>query len=549
MSDSDITFVTGATGFIGHYVLAALLRRGASCTAIVRSGASGRVRLHRLLREIDEQRCDTSTIDRPHARTLHEAELVTVEGSLPDDLPDLRDRRVGRIVHLAADTRFAKRDGEPFRTNVEGTRRLLGWADAHDVCDLTLVSTAFVCGRRRGTVLEEEPCTVIGAAAAPAKRHCDIGVHNAYEASKQQAEELCRAWARQPGRRLTIARPGVVAGDSATGRATAFRGFYVVARAVELLSRALDDAPRSARHAVTLRMPGRSDNPNYLVPVDFAAEAVAHLAMDHQQPGGVYHLTPPRPATQGDIQRWLEFYFDLGGGRFVGRRTPHPSQYTPHEAMFHDGARSVVGYFKDALRFDTRRANAVLGAAGIACPIIDGDYVHRLLRFAQRVHWGRRVHPAAAATASDPESARGAVAARRAADELFAAYFERFLPEHLPRSTIARMTPVRATMRFVIDGTPDGEWVCRFDAGRLTCLSRGPNGLSEEFGYRATPQAFWEAVGGQVEGEALFMSQQADVFGDVEKALKMSAILREFTREFPCDPPRLMKYMSHLPPA
>lgn len=544
MSDSDITLVTGSTGFVGHYVLAALLRRGASCAAMVRSRVGDAVRLRRLLREIDPSPWRTPINESRDARPERAGDLLIVEGSLPDDLPDLRRHRIGRIVHLAADTRFSERDGEPFRTNVEGTRRLLEWADGHNVRDLTLVSTAFVCGQRQGVVLEDEPDLADSRGIGLADRDGQTRVHNAYEASKQQAEALCRGWARRSGRRLTIARPGVIVGDFGSGRATAFRGFYLVARAVALLSRMLDDAPPATRHGVTLRLPGQADYPNHMVPVDFVAEAVAHLALDQRQGGGAYHLTHPQPPTLGDVQRWLEEYFDLGGGCFVGDRIPDVAQRTPYEALFHAGAHSVFSYFLNAPSFATRRATAELSRAGIVCPAIDGAYVRRLVRYAQHAGWGRRAvdrtSEAEASGANAPDDRR----ATPAAADLFAAYFERFLPEHLPRSTVARMTPVRATIRFVIDGAVGAEWVCRFDAGRLVCLSRGANGVCEEFGYRATPQAFWDAVGGQVEGEALFMTQQADVFGDVEKALKMSAILREFTREFPCNAARLMPYLK-----
>lgn len=63
--------------------------------------------------------------------------------------------------------------------------------------------------------------------------------------------------------------------------------------------------------------------------------------------------------------------------------------------------------------------------------------------------------------------------------------------------------------------------------------------MVEEFGYRSTRDVFWEAITGRVPPQELFLSGRAELFGDIERAMKMATILHEFTREFPCDPRRL----------
>src|SRR5262245_380196 len=90
--------VTGASGFIGHHVVRALIARGAHVRALVRSTSS---------------------------RALLE--------SLPIDIVvgDLRDRAsldvalqgVGQVFHVAADYRLWTRDPrELYEANVDGTR-------------------------------------------------------------------------------------------------------------------------------------------------------------------------------------------------------------------------------------------------------------------------------------------------------------------------------------------------------------------------------------------------------------------------------------------
>lgn len=495
------TLITGATGFVGQAALAGLLRREQRCVALVRDRLADADRVERSLVELS-----TPT----HAR----GRVAFVEGRLPDGLPGLSGERIERIVHVAGSTRFHAVDGEPYRTNVEGTRALLAWADANGVNDITLVSTAYVCGRRRDVVNEEVQLS------RPA-------FHNDYEASKWESERIATEWAKRGGRRLVIARPSIVAGDWSTGRATEFRGFYLLARALELLSNSLERASPSERHSVRLRLPGDAERPNQIVPVDYVGEAIAELAL-RGEIEGVFQLTHPAPPTNDQIKSWLERVFDLGGGEFTGDREIREEERSPQEWLFYSGMDSLVTYFADAPRFITDRARSVLTPAGIQCPRIDEAYIERCVRYARACRWGKTPRVTMPRVSSE-------------ACDYGAAYFERFLPDHLPQSLVARVQPLCATVRFVLD-VGRAEWACRFDGGRLTQVSRGPNGLSETFGYRTTMEGFWNAISGRVSGERLFAEGQADIFGDVESALKMAALLGEFTREFPCDRARLDAY-------
>jgi dihydroflavonol-4-reductase len=495
MSSAVRTLVTGATGFIGHYVLAELLRAGVRCVALIRDADAGR--LHRLLTEA-----------APDMR-LTPDRLITIQGELPEKLPQIPGGAVDRVVHIAGSTSFLASGAEPQRTNVEGTRRLLAWMDGNSIFDLTHVSTAYVCGAERDRVFERREST-------------PPSFHNDYERSKWHAEQLVADWGLVPGRRVVVARPSIVTGEFRTGRATEFRGFYLLARAVEQLARCHDDLPPGARHRIQLRMRGFADALNPLVSVDWVARAVAHLALDAAAEG-IYHLTHPCPPTNGQVKLWLEQYFDVGGGEFVGDYAPPASDQSAAERAFNWGTQPLATYFADAPAFDCSRATAALNAHRIVCPRIDRAYVARCISYAQARRWGR-----AESNGDD-------------AERVGAAYFERFLPAHLPQSLVSRITSLRTTMRFVIEGQ---EWVCHFDGGRLRDVRRGPNGLVEQFGYRTTTAGFWRAVSGDVDGEQLFAAGEADVFGDVEAALKMSAILREFTREFPCDRARLAPFME-----
>jgi nucleoside-diphosphate-sugar epimerase len=495
MAIGDWTFVTGATGFIGHFVLTELLRQGARCIAMVRGG--GGDRLCRLLRDCDpDVVCD--------ARRLR-----IVVGELPDRLPSVDGMAVARVVHTAGNTDFHRSGEEPARTNVVGTRRLLEWMETHAITDLTHVSTTYVCGAGQDRVMERVE------RAPPA-------FNNDYERSKWEAEQIVSDWAAYGGRRLVIARPSIVSGDFHTGRATEFRGFYLVARAVEQLSMRYEAEPRERRHSIRLRLRGDTGGANQLVPVDYVARAIAALAVDDDA-RGVYHLAHPKPPTNGELKSWLEQLFDVSGGEFVGERDVLRQGQDADDQVFCLGLRALEAYFS-ATTIDCSRALARLGQHGVACPPIDFEYVRRCVEYAQARRWGRAVNIADIETRAFGR-----------------AYFERFLPVFLAQSSVGRIAPIHAIIRFAIDRH---EWVCRFAEGRIESVQRGNDGVNEDFGYRTTAAGFWHAISGEVDGEALFASGEADVFGDVEAALKMAAILREFTREFPCDRQRLERYME-----
>ena len=488
------TFITGATGFIGQYVLAELLRRGERCIALVRG--DGDQRIGKLLREIQ------SDLAQDDAR------LRIERGALPDELPAWNGPKINRVVHVAGSTNFRRTGEEPARTNVEGTARLLAWMNQLGVADLTHVSTAYVCGVAPGTAVERI-------------ERLPPAFQNHYEASKWAAEQLVANWAANGSRRLVVARPAIVTGEYMTGRATEFRGFYVIARAVEQLSRSYEGRPRTERLRIPLRLRGSAASPNQIVPVDSVARAIASLALNRDT-SGVFHLTHSCPPSNSDIKRMLEAIFDVGGGTFIGDEEISVASQSCAEQAFYWGMEPLGVYFSHSPQFDCSRARAVLGRDA-EFPRIDLAYVRRCIDFAQAHRWGR------ARSSKDDDATR-----------FVAAYFERFLPAFLPQSLVSRVRPVKATIRFVID---QDVWICRFADGRLDSVSRGSNGLAEEFGYRTSIPGFWRAISGKVDGEELFASGEADVFGDIEAALRMSAILREFTRECPCDRARLEPYL------
>lgn len=248
MSATRWILVTGATGLLGRGVLRRLL------------AADDRLQAMVLVRDAARWMRDAGSFSDHDRVTVIVGDLRAAGAGLTSNVRRLVCRQVSAIVHLAADTTFSNPLTEARAVNTSGTERLLELANecaapprfAH-------VSTAFVAGRRTGTIVEE---------IAPDSD----GWVNGYEQSKYEAEQLvCRhrgEW--------TIFRPSTVVCDDVTG----------VVSQLNAVHRAL----RLYRAGLVAMMPGLDRSTLDVVTTDFVASAIARLALSDDAAGRVVHL-------------------------------------------------------------------------------------------------------------------------------------------------------------------------------------------------------------------------------------------------------------------
>ncbi len=169
---------------------------------------SARQRVENLLRHW-ELSLET-TLPRP---VVLEGDLSEIDLGLDNRTLSWIGRHCTSIFHNAASLVFRgdDPDGEPYLSNVEGTRRMLELCRLTGIRQFHHVSTAYVCGLREGRILESD---------------VDVGqtTGNVYEKTKLQAEILVRTadFLAPP----TIYRPAIIVGDSQTGYTTTYHGFY-----------------------------------------------------------------------------------------------------------------------------------------------------------------------------------------------------------------------------------------------------------------------------------------------------------------------------------
>lgn len=172
--------VTGATGFIGRYIVRALLARGVRVVGVVRNPDKGR---------------DLSGVELRRADLCRREELTPALDGCDAVVSNAALIALGDVA-----------PAEVLRTNVEGTRNVFEAMGEARVSRAVLVSTVSVYARRRRDVPDEgHPLHAIGRR---------INRINAYAISKVRAEEEARRICEGSGIGLTIVRPNGVYGAS-----------------------------------------------------------------------------------------------------------------------------------------------------------------------------------------------------------------------------------------------------------------------------------------------------------------------------------------------
>ena len=361
--------ITGATGFIGMEILARYLERDdRPVYALVRgrNDAEAELRLRSTLRSF------FGSDDAHRSRAIAVAADIEQPGLGLD--PQRRDElaeRVTDIVHSAASVSFTLSLEDSRQINVEGTRRMLEFATlcarGGGLRSFSYVSTAYVAGTHAGQFHEED---------------LDVGqrFRNPYEQSKFEAERLVRAYARRLP--IQIFRPSIVVGEQTTGWTASFNVLY---------------SPLKAFERGTLpALPARRSAPVDVVPVDYVADAVYHLARQQPAGGETYHLVAGRRATT------VGKLIDLSADR-LGRRRPYvipPGLFrrVVYPVLTRHGpprARSGLKrskvffpYFAMDVSYDDHQTRRRLEPAGISVPPIE-SYFDRLLGYAASASWGR----------------------------------------------------------------------------------------------------------------------------------------------------------------
>ena len=355
--------LTGATGLLGNYLLRDLLLRDVPVAVLVRPNRkqTGRQRIEAAMCAWDAE------LGRPLPRP------VVMEGDIsqPDlglDAVNIRwaAEYCSAVINNAASLTFhsTSKDGEPWRSNIGGTRNVLEFCRNTGIRKFHHVSTAYVAGLRQGRVLESE---------------LDVGQQfsNDYESSKLQSETLVREadFLDEP----TVFRPGIIIGDAQTGLTTTYHGFYAALQLVNTIVRSLHPNETGVVGDQKTRLTLEGSETKFLVSVDWVSAVMAQVITHAMWHGKTYHLTPKHPVTVRLIRDVLEQSTGFYGASFCGSGQP-PEDPSESEMLFYEHIRVYNSYWKMDPEFDT--TNTELAAPHLPCPHVDRELLLKLSRIA-----------------------------------------------------------------------------------------------------------------------------------------------------------------------
>jgi NAD(P)-dependent dehydrogenase (short-subunit alcohol dehydrogenase family) len=340
-------FVTGGTGFIGNFLVPKMLDRGGKVYMLVRKSSMHKVDA---LREYWGAGKD---------------QVIAVEGDLHSKKLGIKPAwikqhagSIDHFMHLAAIYDLTA-DAESQRlSNVEGTSEAIKLSKSLKSGCFHLVSSIAAAGLYKGTFTED----MFDEAT---------DMDNPYFWTKHESEGLVRKEKKMAWR---IYRPGMVVGHSATGQMDKIDGPYYFFDVINNVSKVMPEG-------FPLLM-SKAGNLN-IVPVDFVADAIDHLAHlpDHNQQ--CFFITDPDGVRVGSlIKTLLEV---SGGGKLKALEAPAFDSATEKagKALSKIGAvkslsnrlikrlgvpTEVMAYLNYPTLYDNEQTTAILAEAGIICP-------------------------------------------------------------------------------------------------------------------------------------------------------------------------------------
>ena len=353
-------FVTGATGFIGRFLVGRLLKRDDTRVfALVRCGSEYKLDALRNRLGVDADR------------------LVAIHGDINEKLLGVSKRdqddlngQIDHFFHLAAIYDLTADENTQRYTNIEGTRQTLKLAEKIQAGRFHHVSSIAAAGLYDGTFTEDmfEEAT---------------GLDDAYLLTKHESEALVRQESKIPWR---IYRPAMVVGHSETGAMDKVDGPYYLFKFIQKLKDVLPN---------WIPLIGVEGGHFNVVPVDFVADALDHIAHQPDHDGQCFHLTADRSYSLGEIMdivagaaqaprmalKLENRLFDVVPSfvrKGVSALTPNLLLNAALDNL--DIPPSAMKFLTFPTEYDNSRAKAALEGTGIAAPELE-SYIQQLWDF------------------------------------------------------------------------------------------------------------------------------------------------------------------------
>ncbi len=360
-------FVTGGTGFIGRYLIDNLLKRSGTIHVLVRKESTKKFDALVKRQGWDPKRVVAVAGDMTKPKCgLAAAQLRALTG------------KVKHFFHLAAIYDMSASAEAMQEANIDGTRNALDLAAALKAGCFHHTSSIAAAGMYPGVFRED----MFKEAE---------GLEDPYLRTKHDSEGLVRAEKRVKWR---IYRPGMVVGHSRTGEIDKIDGPYYFFTFIKKLRQTLPP---------WMPMLGLEGGRINIVPVDFVADAMDHIAHKPKLDGHCFHLTDPDPMRAGEVINTFAraghapemtmridarmFAFVPGGVRMAVGSLPPVKRFVGMLLRDFRIPKETLKYITYPTRFDNRETERALKGSGISVPRLD-DYAWRLWDY-----WERHLDP------------------------------------------------------------------------------------------------------------------------------------------------------------
>ena len=268
---------------------------------------------------------------------------------------------------------------------MSGTENVVRFCYTEKIKRLHYISTAYVAGKRRDVVYEDE---------------LDKGqaFNNNYEKSKFDAEKILDNLSDNMifqqlfiGRALLWAIPGLVIQKITITFIFLARGFTASKITKRKKSPENDSSisPKRIHQSSYLRIPGDKHGAINLIPVDYAARTIVAISRRDESINKIFHIVNPSPPTLGELAEWME----VATGKRIKILPFYELQaqsYTIFEKLFLRVLKPFNHICLENLILIPQTPKHLLSGAGIECPLITQELIHRFIQYGVDTHWGKK---------------------------------------------------------------------------------------------------------------------------------------------------------------
>ncbi|MEO8101326.1 MAG: SDR family oxidoreductase, partial [Betaproteobacteria bacterium] len=362
-------FVTGATGFIGKFLVKNLLKREGTIYVLVRKNSMKKLEALYPWWGLDDKQKRVV----PIAGELGKPRL----GIAAADLTRLKGK-VAHLFHLAAIYDLSADAASQQSANIDGTRNAVEFAEAIKAGCFHHTSSIAAAGLYDGTFRED----MFEEAE---------DLDHPYFRTKHDSEGIVRNECKVPWR---VYRPGMVVGHSQTGEIDKIDGPYYFFKLIQKMRKVLPS------WVPTIGIEGGRIN---VVPVDYVVDAMDHIAHKKGLDGACFHLTDPEPMRIGEILNMFaraahapQMTMRLNSKMFSfipsyvlqGMMSVAPVRRARNQILTDLGIpKDVFTFINYPTKFDNRDTAKALKGSGIAVPKLE-SYAWRLWDY-----WERHLDP------------------------------------------------------------------------------------------------------------------------------------------------------------